>query len=79
MEKREVKVMPDSVKADMFLNAFTKVWCIDKIETDKQHDLVFRCKECEFKCKNGDCLVKLFHRHHSTDEHFIDDFGSMSR
>ena len=48
MEKREIKIIPDSVKADMFLNAFTKIWCIDKIETDRQHDLVFRCKECEF-------------------------------
>ena len=79
MEKREIKIIPDSVKADMFLNAFTKIWCINKIETDRQHDLVFRCKECEFQCENGDCLVKKFHSHHSLDEHFIDDFGSMSR
>lgn len=81
MEKRKVKVIPDSVKADMFLNAFTKIWCNDKKETDKQHDLVFRCNGCEFENKEGDyhCLIKQFHKNHSLDEHYIDDFGSMSR
>ena len=33
-------------------------------ETEKQKDLVFRCKECEFKTPDGKCLVKIFAKSH---------------
>ena len=45
-------------------------------ETEKQDDLVFRCKECEFCQQNGTCLVKKFvlcHKHYYP----LKDFGSM--
>lgn len=31
------------------LDIFTKNWCMNCAETDRQKDLIFRCKECEFR------------------------------
>ena len=42
------------------LDIFTKNWCMDCAETDKQNDLVFKGKECEFETEKGECLIKMF-------------------
>ena len=58
------------------LDIFTKNWCMDCAETDKQNDLVFRCKECEFKTEKGECLIKMFANRHKHN-YPLSDFGSM--
>lgn len=57
------------------LDIFTKNWCMNCAETDKQNDLVFRCGECDF----GDgeyCAVKKFANNHKHN-YPMADFGSM--
>lgn len=46
--------------ACMGLDIFTKSWCINCAETDKQKKLVFRCDRCTFCKENGRCSVKEF-------------------
>jgi ribosomal protein L44E len=55
----------DDIERAVFgLDTFTKNWCMNCKETEKQNDLVFRCKECEFQAEDEKCLVKMFaHRH----------------
>ncbi len=45
-------------------------------ETDRQNDLVFNCKECEFETEKGECLVKMFVNEHNHN-YPLSDFGSM--
>lgn len=66
----------DTTKAISGLDIFTKNWCMACEETEKQEDLVFRCKECEFATPEGNCLVKIFTRSHEHD-YPLQDFGSM--
>ena len=55
----------------MLLDAFTKVWCIDR-EAD---DLEFMCKKgCTFEKEGGVCMVKEFKCKNDSD---YKDFGSM--
>ena len=63
------------------LNRFCCNWCMNCEETEKQKDLVFRCKDCVFvvdtenqKYPVGSCLVKIFARDHKTD---LSKFGCM--
>ena len=35
------------------LDIFTKNWCMNCEETDKQKNLIFRCKECYFRAELG--------------------------
>lgn len=58
------------------LDIFTKNWCMNCEETEKQKDLVFRCSECQFKTEDGKCLVKVFANSHKYD-YPLKDFGSM--
>lgn len=58
------------------LDIFTKNWCMNCEETEKQEDLVFRCNECEFNAADGKCLVKMFANRHE-HEYSLKDFGSM--
>lgn len=81
LNKREEKIMSggefysgrsenNEHKAVVFLDAFTKTFCIDANVKD---DLVFRCKECHFA--DGDmCRVKQFKNKFDPD---YKDFGSM--
>ena len=55
-------------KAINGLIQFRHNWCMNVSETNKTNELVFRCKECSFSQKNGDCLVKIFIGKHATDE-----------
>ena len=48
---------------------FRHNWCMNVTETDKQEDLVFRCKECHFNDQvGGGCLVKIFIKKHGSPE-----------
>lgn len=58
------------------LDIFTKNWCMNCAETDRQKDLIFRCKECEFGQESGECLIKVFANDHKHD-YPLEDFGSM--
>jgi capsid protein len=58
------------------LDIFTKNWCMNCKETEKQNDLVFRCKECEFQAEDGKCFVKMFANNHKHD-YPMSNFGSM--
>ena len=58
-------------KAVELLDLFTKEFCRDESVID---DLVFRCKECPFRLKDGKCQVKIFKRKFCPD---YKDFGSM--
>lgn len=58
------------------LDIFTKNWCMNCAETDKQKKLIFRCKECEFRQELGECLIKSFANDHEHD-YPMEDFGSM--
>lgn len=58
------------------LDIFCKNWCMNCEETEKQKDLVFRCKECEFKTPDGKCLVKIFAKSHEHG-YSMDVFGCM--
>ena len=63
-------------KAVEGLDQFTKNWCMNCEETEKQKDLVFRCSNCEFQLDDGKCLIKMFANHHKHD-YPMNDFGSM--
>jgi len=66
----------DSIdKAVQGLDQFTKNWCMNVKETNKQDDLVFRCKECEF-LHDEICLVKHFANLHKHN-YDLTDFGCM--
>ena len=58
------------------LDIFTKNWCMNCEETEKQGDLIFRCGECEFQQTDGKCLVKTFFYEHKHN-YLSFDFGSM--
>ena len=60
------------------LDQFTKNWCMNCAETDKQNDLVFKCKECEFETEKGECLIKMFANRHKHN-YPLSDFGSMGQ
>ena len=63
-------------KAVKGLDQFTKNWCMNCEETEKQRDLVFRCSGCEFQTDDRECLIKVFVNHHKHD-YQMKDFGSM--
>lgn len=42
------------------LGQFCHNWCMNCKETEKQKDLVFRCKQCDFQNENGSCQIKIF-------------------
>ena len=63
-------------KAVQGLDQFTKNWCMNVEETNKQDDLIFRCKECEFSSDNGICRVKSFANNHKHN-YDLSNFGSM--
>ena len=58
------------------LDIFTKNWCMNCEETEKQKDLIFRCKECEFGQESGECLIKVFANDHKHD-YQLEYFGIM--
>lgn len=51
------------------LDIFTKNWCMNCKEVERQEDLAFRCSECEFRTANGKCLIKHLHAPTSTNIH----------
>ena len=50
------------------LAQFCHAWCMNCEETEKQHDLVFRCEECPFSREDGYCSVKKFVNQYGTEE-----------
>lgn len=66
----------NTTKAVEGLDIFMKNWCMNCSKTNEQHDLIFRCKECEFKISDDKCLVKIFAHKHKHD-YPIGKFGSM--
>lgn len=61
------------------LDIFTKNWCMNCEETDKNNDLVFNCADCEFQHEvSGKCTVKEFANNHKHD-YPMPDFGSMGQ
>lgn len=60
------------------LDIFTKNWCMNCAETEKENDLVFRCGKCEFSARNGACLVKEFANNHD-HAYPMSGFGSMGQ
>lgn len=64
----------DVEKAVDCLNEFTHNWCMNCEETEKQNDLVFRCKECHFFMEDESCLIKKFKNKHYPNYR---GFGSM--
>ena len=60
------------------LDIFTKNWCMNCEETEKQNDLIFRCKECQFLEKDGCCIIKKFAVEHKNKHKYpIRNFGCM--
>lgn len=57
-----------------FLDLFTKTFCRYQDDYERFDDLKFRCDECPFQKKNGDCRVKIFKNKYYPD---YKDFGSM--
>lgn len=55
-------------KAIEGLGQFAHHWCMNVRETCRLQDLVFRCKECEFRRNDGKCILKMFISHHGTKE-----------
>lgn len=49
------------------LGQFCHNWCMNCKETEKQNDLIFRCKECDFEQENGDCQIKIFLKNHTNN------------
>lgn len=60
------------------LDAFTKNWCMNCEETERQGNCIFRCNECEFREKNDKCTIKAFANNHKHD-YPMKDFGSMGQ
>ena len=50
------------------LAKFCHSFCINCEETEKQNDLVFRCKECPFEREDKKCSVKVFLHKYATEE-----------
>ena len=50
------------------LAKFCHSFCINCEETEKQDDLVFRCKECPFERDDKKCSVKVFLYKYATKE-----------
>lgn len=68
----------DATLAVYHLDAFTKNWCLDCRETEKNDEPMFRCKKCEFSIDGGRrCAIKVFanNKHHNYP---MDNFGAMS-
>ena len=59
------------------LDIFTKTWCMDCEFTKKHNHLTYRCDECEFCTKEGDCLIKQFVKNHT--DNLPESFGCISR
>lgn len=66
----------DVTEAVKGLDIFTKNWCMNCAETEKQGELQFRCVECEFLKGGCKCLVKTFATEHKHN-YPMQDFGSM--
>lgn len=66
----------DVTEAVRGLDVFTKNWCMNCEETDKQHDLVFNCSKCEFQKESRKCVIKEFATNHEHN-YPMQDFGSM--
>ena len=61
------------------LDIFTKNWCMNCEETEKQNDPIFRCKECLFLEKGKYCLIKTFALEHKNEHKYpMRNFGCMS-
>lgn len=56
------------------LDIFCKNWCMNVKETEETDQLTFRCDECLFAEKNGDCDIKCFGLKHFPD---YENFGAM--
>lgn len=65
----------DITEAVHGLDIFTKNWCMNCDETEKQKNLIFRCKECNFRQELGICLIKEFAYEHEHN-YPLEDFGS---
>lgn len=50
------------------LAQFCHSFCMNCEETEKQNDLVFRCKECLFEREDEKCSVKVFLNKYGTPE-----------
>ena len=61
-------------KSVHLLDLFTKTFCRYRNDYERFDDLKFRCDECPFQQKNGDCLCKAFKNKYAPD---YKDFGSM--
>lgn len=60
------------------LDIFTKNWCMNCEETEKQNDPIFRCKECLFLEKGKYCLIKTFALEHKNEHKYpMRNFGCM--
>lgn len=66
----------DITRAVEGLDIFTKNFCMNCKETDRQNDIVFRCKECEFAREDGFCMVHSFVHNHK-HKYPLRDFGAM--
>jgi ribosomal protein L44E len=69
----------DIHKAIDGLDMFTKNYCLNVKEVEKQNDLVFRCSECPFSTEDHSCLIKNFA--FTVDKEYAIDigFGVMGR
>ena len=76
MERKTRRNADNTTEAVHGLDIFTKNWCMNCEETEKQGDLIFRCSECEFQQTDGKCLVKTFSHEHKHN-YPLSDFGSM--
>ena len=68
----------DLTEAVHGLDIFTKNWCMNCEETEKQNDLIFRCDECPFSEKDGRCLIKKFAFENRNEHKYpMRNFGCM--
>lgn len=61
-------------KSVHLLDLFTKTFCRYRNDYERFNDLKFRCDECPFQKKNGNCRVKEFKNKYYSE---YKDFGSM--
>lgn len=61
-------------KSVHLLDLFTKTFCRYPNDYERFDDLKFRCDDCPFQKKNGNCRVKEFKNKYYPD---YKDFGSM--
>ena len=71
-----IKNQDNITKAVEGLDTFTKNWCMNCEETNRQNEPVFRCSECEFQQTDRKCLVHVFAFTHKSDFD-LHDFGAM--